>query len=331
MSMEINWGIIGCGDVTEKKSGPAFNKIAASKLVAVMRRNKGKAADYAKRHQVAEWYDDADEIINHAAINAVYIATPPDSHFEYAKRALASGKMVYVEKPVTINAAEARALSAYVEQTGGKLVVAHYRRQQPYFKKIKSLLDQKMIGNVKQVQLRFWRKNITTQQLEDPRFLWRVDPAISGGGLFHDIAPHQLDMLYYLFGDAQMAYGLAENSNALYRATDEVAALISFNDKILFSGSWCFDCGQHNEQDTCDIIGDNGSISFSFFDGNEINVNANDLEERFVFEKLMHVQQPMIDTTVAYFRGEAVNPCPIRSGIVVMELMEKITAGRGRQ
>lgn len=73
---QINWGIIGCGDVTERKSGPAFNKIPGSKLVAVMRRDAEKAKDFALRHKVPRWYTDADKLIADPEVNAIYIATP---------------------------------------------------------------------------------------------------------------------------------------------------------------------------------------------------------------------------------------------------------------
>src|SRR5512147_2302068 len=97
---QINWGIIGCGNVTEKKSGPAFGKVKGSKVIAVMRRDAAKAADYAKRHNISQWYSNADEIINHPGINAVYVATPPSSHAEYAIKAMEKGKVAYVEKPM---------------------------------------------------------------------------------------------------------------------------------------------------------------------------------------------------------------------------------------
>ena len=87
----INWGIIGCGDVTEIKSGPAFNKVPNSSLVAVMRRNGAKAADYAKRHNISRWYDEADKLINDPKVNAIYIATPPSSHEEYTLAAINAG------------------------------------------------------------------------------------------------------------------------------------------------------------------------------------------------------------------------------------------------
>src|SRR5688500_12185762 len=103
---QINWGTIGIGNVTEKKSGPAFSKIANSKLVAVMGRNPEKAADYAARHGVPVWYDNVDDLINDPKVNAIYIATPPDVHLEYASKAMLAGKPVYVEKPMARNAAE---------------------------------------------------------------------------------------------------------------------------------------------------------------------------------------------------------------------------------
>ncbi len=122
---KIRWGIIGCGDVTEVKSGPAFNKVDHSELLAVMRRNVAKAEDYAKRHHVPKWYDDANALINDPDINAIYVATPPSTHEEYAIAALRAGKPVYVEKPMTMNAASAARMTAIVKETNGKLVVAH--------------------------------------------------------------------------------------------------------------------------------------------------------------------------------------------------------------
>ncbi|HVF97123.1 MAG TPA: Gfo/Idh/MocA family oxidoreductase, partial [Flavisolibacter sp.] len=132
----IQWGIIGCGNVTEVKSGPAFNKIPHSKLVAVMRRNAAKAQDYAQRHNVEKWYSDASELINDRDVNAVYIATPPSSHEAYTIEALNAGKPVYVEKPMATDAASAQRMSDAAKSTGVKLSVAHYRRAQPLFLKL---------------------------------------------------------------------------------------------------------------------------------------------------------------------------------------------------
>jgi 1,5-anhydro-D-fructose reductase (1,5-anhydro-D-mannitol-forming) len=96
----IRWGMIGCGDVTEVKSGPGFQKAAGSALMAVMRRNGGLAADYARRHGVPRCYDRADALLADDEVDAVYIATPPDTHADYALLAAAASKPAYVEKPM---------------------------------------------------------------------------------------------------------------------------------------------------------------------------------------------------------------------------------------
>ena len=79
MAKTIQWGIIGCGDVAEVKSGPGFQKADHSSLVAVMRRNGKLAEDYAQHHGVPKWYDSADALIRDPDVDAVYIASSPSS------------------------------------------------------------------------------------------------------------------------------------------------------------------------------------------------------------------------------------------------------------
>src|SRR4051812_23443561 len=120
----IKWGMIGCGDVTEVKSGPAFSKVPQSKLVAVMSRNPERAADYARRHQVSRWYDNAQALIDDPEVNAIYIATPPLSHEELTLAALKAGKPVYVEKPMSVDAAAGKKMQEAALSSGQKLTVA---------------------------------------------------------------------------------------------------------------------------------------------------------------------------------------------------------------
>jgi len=80
------------------KSGPGFRKARGSQLVAVMRRNGTLAADYAKRHGVPRWYDDARKLVNDPEVDAVYVATPPGSHLELAQLVAAAGKPCHMEK-----------------------------------------------------------------------------------------------------------------------------------------------------------------------------------------------------------------------------------------
>ena len=321
--MNISWGIIGCGDVTEIKSGPAFNKVADSKLVAVMRRNATKAADYAARHKVPRWYSDADQLINDPEVNAIYVATPPASHEDYAIKAMKAGKPVYVEKPMTTDTQSAERISAVAKETGMKVCVAHYRRRHPLFLKVKSLIDEKAIGEPRLVNLRFWQphqSNLIAQTEEN----WRLDPSVSGGGLFHDLSPHQLDLMMYFFGKPKQASGIAFNAAGMYEADDTVCGQIVFENKVLFNGSWCFTIDEKAEW--CEIVGTSGKLRFSIFEHQPLVITRNEKEEVLHFDKLQHVQQPMIESVTQYFLGKGANPCTAEEGVEVMKLIDAFTA-----
>ncbi|OCX51457.1 oxidoreductase [Mucilaginibacter sp. PPCGB 2223] len=321
----ITWGIIGCGDVTEKKSGPAFNKVPNSKLIAVMRRDAGKAADYASRHGVSKWYSNADELMDDPEINSVYIATPPLNHKDYAIDALKRGLNVYIEKPVTLNRAEAEDIAVALKQSTAKLTVAHYRRAVPMFLFVKDLLDKKAIGDVRTVQIRMWQSrkpNLITQTKDN----WRVNPAVSGGGYFHDLAPHQLDLMLYFFGVPEKMYGFSLNQSKNTTADDHVAGLALFPNSVVLNGSWSFNVDENEEIDECMIVGSEGSISFPFFGKTVVWHNEDEEEVQVVdFDHPEHIQQPMIERMVQYFRGEAENLCSIKDAIIVMKMIDTFT------
>ena len=316
----INWGIIGCGNVTEVKSGPAFKKISGSSLHAVMRRDAGKAEDYAKRHNVENWYSDAEALISDASVNAIYVATPPSTHEYYAIKAMEAGKPVYVEKPMTTDAASARRIAEAAKSLNIKLCVAHYRRQMPVFKKIKQLLDDNFIGQILTVNLIFYQHG-SDASAEN----WRLEPGLSGGGYFHDLAPHQLDLMYYYFKAPVFVKGVSLNQAKKYAADDAVACTMLFENGALMNGLWSFSVPVSEEKDICEIIGTEGSIRFSVFDMKKITVKKNGREEEIFFDLLQHVQQPMIEKVVDYFSGNGPNPCSGDDGHTVMWMIDEIT------
>jgi predicted dehydrogenase len=321
---DINWGIIGCGDVTEVKSGPAFSKVEGSKLIAVMRRDAEKAADYAARHQVSKWYDDANQLMDDADINAIYIATPPSSHMPYALEALSRGLNVYVEKPVTLNAAEARQIADAVKKSGAKLTVAHYRRAVPMFLYIKDLLDKQTIGDVRTVQIRMWQ-SAKPALVADVKHQWRVDPALSGGGYFHDLAPHQLDLMLYYFGEPKNYQGYSLNQSGLNQSDDHVCGQIVFKNNVVVNGSWCFNVAESEAVDICEMVGTKGKISFPFF-GKTVNWYNEEDKQTVTFEHPQHIQQPHIKNMVAYYNNKQPNPCAIEEAIVLMDMMDAFTS-----
>ncbi len=315
----IHWGIIGCGNVTEVKSGPAFNKVNGSRLLAVMRRDAVKAKDYARRHGVPKWYSDAQQLIDDPEVTAIYIATPPLFHEPYALAAMQAGKPVYLEKPMSVNAvAAARICQASVKKES-RLSVAHYRRQQPLFLHLKKMLDDGYIGKIQKVQMNYFQPH-QSPLIAQTGHPWRLDPEISGGGLFHDLAPHQLDLMIYFFGHALRASGNSWNSAGLYKAPDSVEGEIVFENDISFQGSWCFT--SEVQKDDCLITGEKGSIHFSVFLPQPIKAITGGQEKLFHFEPLPHVQQPMIQKVVEFFSGQGPNPCTPQDGLRVMELID---------
>ena len=322
MSFSARWGIIGCGDVTEVKSGPAFNKVPGSSLIAVMRRDKEKVEDYAKRHNVPYWFTDANELINHPEINSIYIATPPKFHEEYVLAAIKAGKPVYVEKPMSVDVASCIRMKEAADKAGVKLCVAHYRRALPKFIKIKQLLTEKRIGNIRAVNITLFASDVSEKVSKS----WRVDPGLAGAGLFYDLAPHQLDLAIYFFGNAIEPVGYSANQARLYPAEDIVTGIAKLENNILLTGTWCFTVAKGLEKDIFEIIGSEGKISFSVF-GHEIEIDNGHEKETINFTPPEHIQQPMIEKVVSYFSGIDENPCSATEAIKSMFVMEQFTYG----
>lgn len=318
----VNWGIIGCGDVCEVKSGPAFNKVPNSRLVAVMRRDRAKAEDYARRHQVPQFYSDATELINSKDVNAIYIATPPASHEAYTEEALKAGKPVYVEKPVTLNSESCVRMIKASQQYNNKVSVAHYRRALPLFNKVKSLIEEGAIGNVRLVQLRVLQPQKSKIITHTPD-QWRVKPELSGGGIFHDLSPHQLDIMYWIFGPPKAVYGNSLNQSKQYDAPDITTLEAVFDKDVLLNGVWAFNVAEAATDEYCEIFGDKGKIKFAFFRVSQIELVTDAGTKNFEMEYPVNIQQPMIDAVTKFFRGEGPNPCSLEDALVTMRMMDK--------
>ena len=303
----IRWGIIGCGNVTEVKSGPAFQKADRSALVAVMRRDGAKARDYAQRHGVPRWYDDAQALVDDAEVDAVYVATPPSTHKAYALMGIAAGKPVYVEKPMAMDAAECADIIAAGRAANVPVFVAYYRRMLPRFHKVRELLfDERAIGMPRALHVLHSAPH--HPRYDDPQGgHWHVRPEISGGGIFVDIGCHTLDILDWLFGPVARVSGHASNQRGLYPAEDGVAMSFTFANGMLGTGLWQFDALHHH--DLTEVIGDGGRLSFATFGDGPIRVeNAAGTREYRVANPL-HIQQPLIETIVAELTGHP-GACP---------------------
>ncbi len=317
----IKWGIIGCGDVTEVKSGPGFQKATNSSLVAVMRRTGELAKDYAQRHNVPKWYDDATALINDPAVNTIYVATPPDSHKEYTILSAQAGKPVYVEKPMALNFAECREMLDACQRAGVPLFVAYYRRRLSRFLKIKELLDTKTIGEVRYVTITLAMPP-HADELDLRKLPWRVIPEIAGGGRFVDQASHMIDFLDYALGPIRSVRGFAANQARLYPAEDIVSGSFVFESGVQGVGTWCFTSFASIDQ--TEIIGNKGKITYSTFDAQPVVLTTADGITTFSIDYPTHIQQPLIQTVVDELTGNGICPSPGQSAARTTWVMDQM-------
>ena len=282
----VRWGIIGCGDVTEIKSGPAYKLTEGFKLSAVMRRDYDKLQDYAKRHNVDKYYTDATELIGDDEIDAIYIATPPDTHLYYALKVAEAGKPCCIEKPLSPSYKESLIISDYFQNKNIPLFVAYYRRSLPRFNQVKTWLKNKSIGDVRHIN---WQLSSAPSELDlSGEYNWRTDPKVAEGGYFEDLASHGIDLFTFFLGDIKEVSGIGINQQQLYSAKDAFAASWLHEGNITGSGSWNFGCDRTG--DCVEIFGSKGKIQFSVFEEQPLILDSIDNQEEIFIKNPDNVQ-----------------------------------------
>ncbi|MDD4969554.1 MAG: Gfo/Idh/MocA family oxidoreductase [Paludibacter sp.] len=323
---KVVWGIIGAGDVCEVKSAPAMSEIPHSEVKMVMRRNAAKAADFALRHGIGQWTTDLDELLNDDEINAVYIATPPDTHAALTLKCAKAGKAVYVEKPMANTYAECLTMINACQQANVPLFTAYYRRTLPGFLKVKELIENGKLGNIRFVNIEMYQP-LQTEIIANLATNWRVIPEIAGGGYFHDLASHQLDYLDFLFGPITESKGISANQAGMYPADDIVTASFLFENGVLGTGMWCFTTEKVSERDSTRIVGSKGELTFNTF-GSPMIIQVNTAEggnEEFIITHTQPIQEPLIRIIVDELRGDGISPSTGISGARTTKVLDTIT------
>jgi len=316
----VRWGIIGCGAVTEVKSGPAYQNTDGFEVVAVMRRNKDKAIDYARRHNISKHYFNADDLIADTDIDAVYIATPPDSHKFYALKVAKAGKLCCIEKPIAPCYADSLEIYNAFEKKGIPLFIAYYRRSLPRFNKVKHWLDEGTIGEVRHIQ---WHLSKPPNLLDlSGTYNWRTDARIAPGGYFDDLASHGLDLFTYFLGEIEIANGIATNQMGLYSAKDTIVGSWIHKGGVTGDGSWNFGCYQR--EDKVEILGSAGKIVFSIFNEEPIILLNSQGEKKLEIPNPRHIQEFHVSNIKGHLEGDKKHPSLGCSGLHTSWVMDKI-------
>ena len=316
----IRFAIIGCGNVTEKKSGPAFQKVEGAELFAVMRRDAEKLRDYAYRHHVERYTTDYLELLKDPRVDAVYIATPPDMHCFYTLEAARFHKHVYVEKPMARTVAECRDMIAACKKAEVALFVAYYRRAQPKFLKAREMIGE-AIGHVRSFSYVYACPPL---KLDTAR-PWLMDREISGGGLLYDVGSHMVNALLFLLGDPIEVISRSGNLSWGYESDDTHSVIMRFQNGVqgVMQLSFC----AAEQKDELWVSGERGSVRMSFMDMEPVTLLQAGKMTVFPFEPLEHVQQPYIRRVTDTLLGRDDLDKSGAEGVLTQEILEAISKG----
>ncbi|MCK4879847.1 MAG: Gfo/Idh/MocA family oxidoreductase [Bacteroidales bacterium] len=320
----IRWGMIGTGNVTERKSAPSFNKIENSRLVAVGNRTPEKAEDYAARHGIATVHKDPFDVIRNTEVDIVYIATPPGSHMSYALETIKAGKPPYIEKPMARTLEECRIINEAAEKRGLPVYVAYYRRSLEYFKKVRSIIDGGSLGKILHINMQQYFA-ARPEDYESRNLPWRVIPEDAGGGYFHDMGCHALDILFHIFGDPLEVSGKAINMGGLYAPEDTLSATLVLPGNLIVTGGWSFVTPKPFQKDLVEVIAEKGKLKFSIFSFKPITLFTGDHKETLATIQPEHIQMPHIQSIVSELNGTGSCPATGETSAVTSRVMDIIT------
>lgn len=320
----VRWGILGCGDVTEKKSGPAYQKTEGFEVVAVMRRDAEKVADYARRHGLRKYYTDADALINDSEIDAIYIATPPDLHKYYALKVAEAGKICCIEKPLAPSYEDCKIIQEAFDTKHIPLFVAYYRRSLPRFEQIKKWLEDDRIGAVRHIN---WHLSKPTSERDTSSvYNWRTDIRVAPAGYFDDLASHGLDLFVHFLGLVKQANGISLNQQGLYTAKDAIVGSWVHESGVTGTGSWNF--GTNTREDFVTIYGSLGTITFSVFEETSIKLHEGDVVTDLFIPHPENVQFYHVQNIRDHLAGKVTHPSNGLTASHTAWVMDKIIGNK---
>jgi predicted dehydrogenase len=215
MTERINWGIISTGNIA-KQFARGLAALPDAKLVAVGSRSKESADAFGDTFGVERRYTSYEALAADKDIDAVYVGTPHPFHKENSLLCLAAGKAVLCEKPFAINAHEAQEVISFARERRVFLMEAMWTRFVPVFVRLRSLLEQKAIGDIRMINVDF---GFRTGFNPDGRLF---KPALGGGALL-DVGIYPLSLASLIFGRPERIVSMAHLGET---GVDENTAMI---------------------------------------------------------------------------------------------------------
>src|ERR1041385_7543654 len=286
----IKFGLIGCGDIAQKRVAPALRDSSFCELVAVSRARSQLAEAFAREFGARPWYADWRELLNDDDIDAVYVATPVHLHGEQTIAAMEAGKHVLCEKPMALNVAECNQMIAARNRHNVKLGIAYYRHFYPVITRIKQIIDDDEIGTPVVVQMNAFEW--FDPAANHPRS-WLLNKQLSGGGPMFDFGCHRIEVLLDLFGTPGELKAISSNQFFHREVEDIATVIINFEQGTIATLTVAHSV--HRPQDTLDIFGSKGSIYIPVLNEGNLRVITTAGEREEFHPAAANVHQPLIE------------------------------------
>lgn len=254
---KVRMGIIGLGRMGLMHAA-IFNSLKDSTVVAVSDPNTFPAKPLGVLNNAIQVFKDAEEMLNKVKLDGLLISSPVSTHIPLATMCAERNIPFLLEKPISINAEDARSLITSLEKSSLTNMIGYVYRFLDSFVKGKEILDSNCLGNIQNIN-----SNILISQLFQKGKGWRYDPKISGGGVLIGLGSHIIDLLTWYFGDVKSVVG--KTKSVYSPGIDDFAHLImehSSNISSVVDCSWSVRFKRKIDV-KIDILGDNGALVVS--------------------------------------------------------------------
>ena len=290
---KLRWGLIGCGDIAQRRVAPALRDLPSCELIAVNRAQSELAPAFAKEFGARRWYLDWKKLLLDEDIDAVYIATPVHLHAEQAVAAAEAGKHVLCEKPMAMNVRECDRMIDACRAHQVKLGVAYYRHFYPVVERIKAILNSGEIGTPVLAQINAFER--FDPAADHPRS-WLLKKDIAGGGPMFDFGCHRIEVLTNIFGPITEVKAMTANAVFDREVEDTASALFRFERGA--SAVLSVSHAAAEPKDSLRIFGSVGSIRVSTLNQGKMRVTGR-LGERYeVHSPHPNLHEPLIEDFV---------------------------------
>ncbi|MGH9821190.1 MAG: Gfo/Idh/MocA family protein [Pyrinomonadaceae bacterium] len=286
----LKWGLIGAGDIAQKRVAPALRDLASCELVSVSRSRSELAEAFAKGFGARKWFAEWSELVADDEIDAVYIATPVYLHAEQAIAAAAAGKHVLCEKPMALTVQECDKMIAACRANNVNLGIAYYRRFYPLLSRVKQIIGSGELGTLSVAQINAFE--YFDPSVENSRH-WLLERKKGGGGPMMDFGCHRIEVLTNLFGAVRRVEAIISNEVLAREVEDTAAVLFQFESGV--SANLIVTHAAIEPQDTLAVYGTKGSIQIPVLNQGRMTVRIGANEREEFHPPAGNVHEPLIE------------------------------------